>query len=205
MTQCPRSVLFPGRSQGQGMGHLLGSWDQGDQVASPALPLTHCNLGRRAPHPGLLVHSVPGRDIASPSERQGQRSVARRPQRRAGAPGGIRAARSSTREPGTPSWLSRPGRRPGEGLAGCGERGLEAGLSHLREQSGKSRPLACSRIRVSHGLRSPSPPRVTVALSGGAPSSGRGDGGKARGQQVLCSQGPGLGPISITGCLNDPG
>lgn len=26
MTQCPRSVLFPGRSQGQGRGHLLGGW-----------------------------------------------------------------------------------------------------------------------------------------------------------------------------------
>lgn len=113
-------------------------------------------------------------------------------------------ARSGTWEPGQPSQLSRPGRQPGERPAGCGERGLEAGLSRWAEQSGQSRPLACSRIRVSHGLRSPRPPRGTVALSGGAPGSGMGDGGGPGGQKVLCSRAACGGPTSITGCLSDP-
>ena len=64
MTQCPRSVLFPGRSQGQGRGRLLGGWDEVAQVASPALPLTHCDPGPGTPPPGLLVHPAPGRDLA---------------------------------------------------------------------------------------------------------------------------------------------
>ena len=114
----------------------------------------------------------------------------------------MHTARSGTWEPGRPTQLSRPGRRPGQRPAGCGERGLEAGLSRWAEQSGQSRPLACSRIRVSHGLRSPRPPRGTVALSSGAPGSGMGDGGDPGGQKVLCSRVACGGPTSITGCLS---
>lgn len=42
----------------------LGGWDQEAQAASPALPLTHCDLGPGAPPLGFLVHPVPGRDLA---------------------------------------------------------------------------------------------------------------------------------------------
>lgn len=62
MTQCPRSVLFPGRSQGQGResGHLLGGWGQETQEASPALPLIHCDLGPVAPRSGPPRPPSPG-------------------------------------------------------------------------------------------------------------------------------------------------
>lgn len=62
MTQCPRSLLFPGRSQGQGResGHLLGGWGQETQAASPALPLSHCVLGPVTPHSGPPHPPSPG-------------------------------------------------------------------------------------------------------------------------------------------------
>lgn len=87
---------------------------------------------------------------------------------------------------------------PWEGLGGRGQRACRQDCP-----DGQNGPLACSRIRVSHGLRSPRPPRVLGALDSGGPGWRTQEGGD-RGQQVLCRQ-PGLGLTSTAGCLSDPG
>lgn len=81
--------------------------------------------------------------------------------------------------------------------------GLGAGLSR-RGTAGQKRPSACSRIRVSYGLRFPRPPRIMGAPSSGAPGWGKGE-SRERGQQCSAVRQPRLGPTSITGCLSDPG
>lgn len=94
---------------------------------------------------------------------------------------------SSQRDTHSTVWHAG-GLPPWEGLVGMWAGGLQAGWS--RWQNG---PLACSRNRVSHGLRSPRPPGVLGALSSGAPGWGTREGG-AGGQQVLCSQAAWAGP-----------
>lgn len=48
------------------MGHLLGGWGQEAQVASPALPLTHCDLGPVAPRSGPPCPPSPRQGFSKP-------------------------------------------------------------------------------------------------------------------------------------------
>lgn len=98
-----------------------------------------------------------------------------------------------------------PRETPTLGGAGwCGQRAWRQ-VGPAGDQLGQNRPLACSRIRVSSRLRSPRPHRVTGALSHAASGSGMTEGGRAEGSRCAAVTRPGLGPISIIGCLSDPG
>lgn len=147
---------------------MLGGWGQETQAASPAPPLIHCDLGPAAPRSG--PPGLPSREkgLSEPLLEKGQSFG--RPQRERHTQHGV-----AHRE--TPI-LGEVGGDVGRGPGG---RGCPAG-----EELGQNRPLACSRIRVSYGLRSPRLPRVTGALSSDGP--GMRDGGTGRGQQLLCSQ-----------------
>lgn len=88
---------------------------------------------------------------------------------------------------------------------GEGPGGRAVPLQGAQAGQGQSRPLACSRIRVSHGLRSPRPLRVTGALNGGAPRPGIRGGGEDGDSRCSVVRWPGLGPTPITGWPHDPG
>lgn len=68
---------FLGGHKGRELGHLLGGWGQDTQAASPALPLTRCDLGPAAPPLGFLVYPALRKVLVSTSLRQGQWSVLR--------------------------------------------------------------------------------------------------------------------------------
>lgn len=67
MTQCPRSVLFPGRSQGQGI-RAAARWlgQEPWQKAQLCHSLT-VTLGQSLPLLGLLVHPALDKNVVSPS------------------------------------------------------------------------------------------------------------------------------------------
>lgn len=58
---------FLGGHKGRELGHLLGGWGQDTQAASPALPLTRCDLGPAAPPLGFLVYPALRKVLVSTS------------------------------------------------------------------------------------------------------------------------------------------
>lgn len=173
---------FLGGHKGRELGHLLGGWGQDTQAASPALPLTRCDLGPAAPPLGSLVYPALRKVLVSTSWRQGQWSV-------------LREVRKGGH---TQHGCTQGNSHPGRGRGVCREV-LEAGLSCL----GITRAEQAPRLQQNQGVLQaevPKASRATGVLSRGAPGSGMREGREDKGQR--CS---GLGPASITGCLSDPG
>lgn len=174
---------FLGGHKGRELGHLLGGWGQDTQAASPALPLTRCDLGPAVPPLGFLVYPALRKVLVSTSLRQGQWSVLREARKGGHTQHGVVHRETPTLG----------------GVGGVCREVLEAGLSCL----GITRAEQAPQLQQNQGVLQaevPKASRVTGALSRGAPGSGMREGREDRGQR--CS---GLGPASITGCLSDPG